>query len=144
MAEKETLFRNCLIFSTNALARNLGKMADDAFAEFKLSYSHAFIIIHVANNPAIPIGELSQALLLSPSTITRLCNKLTKSGLMKNENSGRTNKLTLTPKATKMLPDLVRVWNAIQDNYRNVIGEEQTEKLSNRTLKALKKLDKNA
>lgn len=142
MNEKESLFRNCLLYNSNALARVLSKAADAAFKEFGMSYSHAFILLHISKYPSAPVGELSEVLLLTPSTITRLCEKLESNGFIKRETIGRNTRISATPKATKLVPKIMQIWEQLQTDYRNAIGEEQTEKINARTIKAIKKLEK--
>jgi len=141
MKDKESPFGNCLIFASNALARETARLADLAFSEHDMSYSHAFIIMQIAQYPGMPIGDLSHGLMLSPSTITRLCQKLEKNGYLKKTNNGRITKINPTPKAEKTAVHLHRIWAEVTDKYIDQIGKEQSTKLTNKIYKAAKKLD---
>lgn len=140
MSEKDSPFSHCLMFTSNALARVLSRMADEAFGEFGMSYSHAFIILHVVKKPGLPIGELSDVLLLSPSTVTRLAEKLEKSGYLKRESKGRSNQIFPTPKAKKIALSLDDSWKRVMNIYSRELGKESATKLTNKIYKATKKL----
>jgi DNA-binding MarR family transcriptional regulator len=140
MKEPTTVAEQHLIFASNAIAREILSIADDAFQKHGLAYSHAFILIHVSKNPGVSIGVVAQIMMLQPSTLTRLCQKLEKNGLLKRQIAGRKTKINLTPKGEKLAPGLQKIWDNLTRNYTNLLGKEQCEKLTNRLYKSAKKL----
>lgn len=59
---------HCLFFSTNALARALTRVVEDAFAPTGLAPSSAFTMMTVKRRPGIQPSEIATIMRLSPST----------------------------------------------------------------------------
>ena len=72
----KTPYCKCLYHSANALARIITKMADEEFSAVSLAPSYAFVVMTVNKNPGILAGELAEIMMLTPSTVTRLVEKL--------------------------------------------------------------------
>ena len=72
----EKYLHNCLYFTANSLARRITAMAEEAFGKVGLSPSHAFLVMLVNEQPGISQKELSRALNLAPSTVTRFVDSL--------------------------------------------------------------------
>jgi len=83
-----TRFSACLLFSANALARAITAIGDEEFGRVGLSYSHAYLLSEVINQPGITPSALSDTLYLTPSTITRLVEKLEQKQLVRRESEG--------------------------------------------------------
>lgn len=77
---KEHAYCRCLYFSANALARAVTRIAEEEYAAVGLAPSHAFILMTVNKQPGITAGEVADIMLLDPSTVTRLVEKLEKQG----------------------------------------------------------------
>ena len=76
MASKATKYCTCLYHSANAFARVISKMADEAFAPTGLSTSYAFLLMTVNETPGIQPKIISCHMQLTPSTVTRLIEKM--------------------------------------------------------------------
>ena len=76
MQETKSKYCGCLYYSSNALARMMTKMADEEFAVTGLTSSYAFLLMSVNAKPGIQPMELSEHVQLTPSTITRLIEKM--------------------------------------------------------------------
>ena len=70
-SEKNKDYCQCLYYSANALAREIGKIADEEFAPTGLAPSQAFMMMTVIEKPGIQPMEISHIMMLAPSTITR-------------------------------------------------------------------------
>lgn len=140
MALKEDRYRQCLYFSANALSRLLSRMADEEFGSVGLSPSHAFLVLTVNNRPGIQPGEISEELELSPSTITRLVEKMERRGLMKRNSTGRATKVEPTGKGLDLQVEIEEAWDRLKQRYSEVLGDRYTEVLTEMTYTALEKL----
>lgn len=100
------MFERCLYFNVNALARAVNRIWEEAFAEFELSPSHAYLLRLVLAEPGLTPKQISQELKLDKSTITRFLHVLTEKKLIsrKSSNSGdaREQGIYATRKAQNM------------------------------------------
>lgn len=129
-------FSESLYFSSNALNRMLSTMADDAFRELGLTSSYAFLLMIVNDQPGIQPMELSKKLQLTPSTITRLVEKMEYRGFVERRSEGRSTYIDLMEKGTELQPQLANAWGQLQEKYMAILGDRYTEVLAEMTLKA--------
>ena len=85
----EKQYCTCLYYSANALSRKLTKMAEDAFASTGLAPSYAFLMMSINKQPGLHPKELSEIMMLMPSTVTRLIEKLELKGLAERKYEGK-------------------------------------------------------
>ena len=95
-----------MYFSSNALARKMEKLANESWKKVDLTASHAYLLMLVIEEQGIQPSALVEQLLLTPSTITRLMEKLEEKKLVIRTTEGKTTIVFPTLKAKKMLPDL--------------------------------------
>jgi len=124
------MLNGCLFFTSAKLARELGKMADEAFSKTGLSPSHG-----------IPQKEIGEMLHLTPSTITRLLERLERKGLIAKQAEGKNVYLNTTPEGLTMQNDILTAWNQLQEKYKDVLTEEETLKFIEISNKLLESLD---
>jgi DNA-binding MarR family transcriptional regulator len=129
-------FSKSLYFSSNALNRLLGKMADRALRQFGLSSSYAFLLIMVNEQPGIQPMDLSEKLQLTPSTITRLAEKMEYRDFLKRRSEGRSTFIEPTEKGEEIYPKLLQVWEELESRYTSILGERYTHVLAEMTFKA--------
>lgn len=132
---------NCLYFQTNNLARLLSGMADEAFQDIGLSPSHAFLLMKVNEKPGIQPSQLSEALGLSPSTITRLIEKMEYQGYLERESEGRATHVSPTNKCISKESDLRIAWKKLRERYTEILGDRYTEVLTEMATKAIDQLE---
>jgi DNA-binding transcriptional regulator LsrR (DeoR family) len=77
----DSKYNGCLYFAANALARKIEKLAIESWKPLDLSPSHAYLLMLVLEEPGLQPGCIANHLQLSPSTITRLIEKLEEKGL---------------------------------------------------------------
>ncbi|GAB3492232.1 hypothetical protein GCM10027341_06140 [Spirosoma knui] len=137
----ETRYSACLLFSANALARAITAIGDEEFGRFGLSYSHAYLLCEVVDQPGITPSELSETLCLTPSTITRLVEKLEQKQLVRRESEGKKTLIYSTPAGEEIKPAVSEAWNRVGARYSQLIGEQNVCQLTQQVFKAAKALD---
>ncbi len=142
MEKTTSSFCQCLYYASNALARTTTRMAEEEFASVGLSPSYAFLLMTVAKNNGIQVGEISKALELTPSTITRLIDKMEKKGLLRRKFEGKTTGVFITAKGENLTIDIKKCWLNLYLRFSEILGEENTKQLSGMVYQAVKDLDK--
>lgn len=141
MSEKKSTYCTCLYYSANALARIISKMAEEEFAVSGLSPSHAFLVMTVNREPGIKPTEISEIMQLTPSTVTRLIEKLEYKGLVERQSNGKYTEVYATPDGTKLNEVILKSWRNLLDRYNSVLGEEAAAELTSMIHEASQKLD---
>ena len=93
MESEDSPFRKCLFYSSNALARNLTRMAEEEFSMAGVAPSYAFLLMTVNSEPGIRPSKIGQRMQLSPSTVTRLIEKLEYRGFLERKIIGKYNEV---------------------------------------------------
>jgi len=106
MNSSESKYAECLYFTTNALARKVEKLAIKSWKPVNLSPSHAYLLMLVIEQPGIQPGFISDHLQLTPSTVTRLIEKLEERKLLIRTSSGKISNVYPTPRAKQAVPQL--------------------------------------
>ena len=114
----------CLMFAANALARAVTAVGDAEFARLGLSYSHAYLLNEIATEPGLTPTILSETLYLSPSTITRLVEKLESKGLARRQAVGKNTLVFATEAGLALAPSIMDAWQANWVKFTALLGEE--------------------
>lgn len=130
-----------MYFVSNAFARKVEKMATDIWKKVNLSPSHAYLLMLVLEKPGIQPGGLSEELHLTPSTITRLIEKLEEKKLVVRTTEGKITNVYPTPKAKELNPELQQCTNEFYRAYSTVVGKDESARLVNAMCKVADKLD---
>lgn len=125
----DSKYCQCLYFSSNALARKIEKLANDSWKKVGLSPSHAYLLMLAIEEPGIQPTALVNQLLLKPSTITRLIEKLEEKKLVVRTTEGKLTNVYPTPKAKAMLPELKECLNHFYQHYSSMLGKEESARL---------------
>jgi MarR family transcriptional regulator, organic hydroperoxide resistance regulator len=119
VTDKETTrFSACLLFSANALARAITTAGDKEFSRIGLTYSHAYLLLVVVESPGVTPMVLSEQLFLSPSTITRLLDKLEQKQFVTRQSEGKNTRVRPTEAGLAVHPFIVE---AVERNTRHHI-----------------------
>ena len=133
---------NCLYYSSNALARIITKMAEEEFSAVNLAPSYAFIVMTVNLNPGIQAGRLAEIMMLTPSTVTRLVEKLETRNLVKKHVEGRTTMIYPTPGSVEINEAKKAAWYKLYTRYSGLLGEENARQLTGNIYQSAKKMEK--
>ncbi len=140
MKASNSRYSKCVYFSSNALARKIEKLANSSWKSVDLSPSHAYLLMMVLDEPGIQPSALVNELLLTPSTITRLLDKLETKKLVKRTAEGKTINVFPTAKGRSLKAQLKKCSNDFYENYSNILGKEDSEKLAQTLNKITDKL----
>lgn len=129
MKTSESKFKQCFYFASGALARIVEKMAIDVWKKVDLSPSHAYVLMLVLEEPGIQPGAISGQLHLTPSTITRLLEKLESRKLVVRTTEGKLTNVYPTPKAKELNPQLIACAEEFAAIYYKALGREECDTL---------------
>jgi len=129
MKTSESRYSDCIYFVSNALARKVDKLASDAWKKVNLAPSHAYLLMIVIDKPGSQPGMLSEELHLTPSTVTRLIEKLEDKKLVTRLTQGKTTNVFPTQKGKDLVPKLRACVQEFNTAYLEILGKEESEKL---------------
>ena len=129
MKTSECKYSNCLYFTSNALARKVEKLAIESWKQVNLSPSHGYLLKLVIENPGLQPGNLADELQLTPSTITRLIEKLEDKKLVVRTSDGRSANVYPTPSGKNLLPKLDGCVKNFYEKYSIILGKEESSHL---------------
>src|ERR1700712_1084376 len=125
MKTSESRYGRCIYFSSNALARKTEKLATSIWKKVDLSPSHAYLLMIVIDEPGVQPGTLSQELQLTPSTITRLLEKLEDKKLVIRNTEGKTTSVYPTAKSREMKPQLRECVHEFDRSCVALVGRDE-------------------
>src|SRR5690606_23164267 len=106
MKPSDSRYCDCMYFAAGALARKVEKLAVECWKPVGLSPSHAYLLLLVLDNPGIQPTGICTQLQLTPSTITRLIEKLEEKNLVTRTTEGKNTSVFPTDLAQTILPDM--------------------------------------
>lgn len=127
MKASESRYCRCLYFTTSSLARKVEKLAAGIWKQAGLSPSHAYLLMVVLEEPGIQPGNLAAELQLTPSTITRLLEKLEAKKLVVRTSEGKLTNVYPTPKAKELLPVLKQSVYDFHQQYVSILGKDESD-----------------
>lgn len=129
MKSSESRYSKCLYFSSNALARKVEKLAIESWKEVDLSPSHGYLLMVVLAEPGVQPGYLADELQLTPSTVTRLIEKLEAKKLVVRTTEGKVTNIYPTPKAKELYPKMKKCVDNFCSVHSSLIGEQETDRM---------------
>ena len=136
----DTRLSACLLFSANALARAITAIGDEEFGRFGLSYSHAYLLCEVVDQPGVTPSQLSETLYLTPSTITRLVEKLETKQLVRRVSEGKKTLIYPTLQGETLRPAIAEAQQRAIIRYAQAVGEDNIQSLTQHVFKAARAL----
>jgi len=129
MKSCDSRFSRCLYFSTGALARKVEKLAIETWKKVDLSPSHAYLLMAVQEMPGVQPGTLAEEMRLTPSTITRLIEKLEEKKLVVRTTEGKLTNVYPTPKGKELIPKMKTCREEFTKNYTEVLGADESVRM---------------
>mgnify|MGYP002381709204 CR=1 FL=1 len=111
------------------MARKVEKLAIESWKPVGLSPSHAYLLMLAIEEPGLPAGTIANHLQLTPSTVTRLIEKLEEKKLLVRVAEGKLSNIYPTTKAKEMLPDLRNCVYDFYKKYSDAIGKTESQKI---------------
>jgi DNA-binding MarR family transcriptional regulator len=139
--KEKSKYCNCLYFSSNALARMMTKIANEEFKSSGVSTSYAFLLMTVNEKPGIQPMEISLQMMLTPSTVTRLIDKLENKKYLRREYEGKQVKVFPTEKSLVLDKKLRESWLNLFKKYSDILGENMSIDLTTDISKAVEKME---
>jgi DNA-binding MarR family transcriptional regulator len=137
----ESKYCKCIYFASGALARKMEKLAIESWKKVGLSPSHAYLLMLVIDDPGMQPGRLAEELQLSPSTITRLIEKLEEKKLVIRTTEGKLTNVYATPKGKDLLPQLKSCVSDFNETAAGILGKEESTRLVQNINKITDKLN---
>ena len=101
-------------------------MAEESWKKIGLAPSHAYLLTLAINEPGIQAGEIAQQLQLTPSTITRLIQKLEAKKLVVRVSEGKTTLVYPTAKSRSLYPKMQECLSEFYEKYTAILGKEES------------------
>lgn len=134
--EGNSKYCNCLFFASGALARSLGRLAEEEFSTTGLAPSYAFLLMAVNEKPGIQPGEIAEEMQLAASTVTRLIDKMENRGFVKRKTTGKKANIFPTQKSRDLDAQIKEAWASLYKRYTTLLGESTARKLTTATYEA--------
>lgn len=130
MTKCSSKYCGCLYFSANTFARAITRVAEEKFAITGLSPSHAFLVMTVNDKPGIQPKEISEMMQLTPSTVTRLMDKMEQKGLVSRNILGKNIEIWPTEKGIDLNAQIKTAWASLYEFYTDKLGTEEANTLA--------------
>jgi DNA-binding MarR family transcriptional regulator len=119
------LYANSLYFASNVLARQIEKLATEIWKPSGLPPSQGYMLLHILyySDYSFPFF-ISRRLLLSPSAVTQLVDKLEKKELVIRFTGDRCTLVRGTEKAWDLEPTLAKCERAFRDRCDALLGAD--------------------
>lgn len=140
MKTSDSQFKQCLYFSSGALARKVEKLATECWSRVGLTPSLAYLLITVLEHPGIQPGKISNELQLTPSTISRLIEKLEDRKLLIRTTEGKITNVYPTPKGKELLPEMKLCLESFYQKYTEILGETESQRFVQNLVRLADKL----
>ncbi|MCB9283082.1 MAG: MarR family transcriptional regulator [Lewinellaceae bacterium] len=141
MTEKKSPYCGCLLYTANALSRVITKMAEEEFAVVGVAPSHCFLLMTVHNDPGIQASGIAEKMMLTPSTVTRLVEKMEQQRYVQRITDGKYTLVYPTKKTNDVYPAILESWQNLFRRYAEVLGEEVARQLTAEIYSAALKLE---
>lgn len=122
-----------LYYTTVALSREIASIAETGFLDLGLTPSDAYLLMVVNEKPNVQPTEISEKILLAPSTITRMIEKLEKRSIVTRTNEGKYTYVMATPKGNDLYASIIAKWDEINAHFLGKLGNETLSNLVDST-----------
>jgi len=106
------------------------KMAEEEFSIVQLAPSYAFLLMAINYKPGIQPKEISEVMMLKPSTVTRLIEKMETKGYLERKAIGKITEVFPTKKCTELDSKIKEAWTNLLNRYTTLIGEKESRRLT--------------
>jgi len=118
------------------------KMADEEFATTGFTSSYAFLLMTVNKKPGIQPTEIAREMMLTPSTVTRLIEKMELKKYVTRESEGKITRVYPADKSKKIDKKLREAWLNVYGRYSEILGKDFSHKVTGNINEIITKLEK--
>lgn len=116
-------------------------MGDEEFAITGLATSYGFLLLTLGKQEGQNPSSIAHTMQLTPSTVTRLVEKLENKGFVRRESAGRNTQVFLTEKGEAHLPVVQKAWSNLYQRYTELLGEEWSKNMTGELFQAAQTLE---
>jgi DNA-binding MarR family transcriptional regulator len=127
---------NCTCLRLRKAARRVTQIYDQMLEPAGLTLTQFSLLAHLYAGEGRSVGDLAEALVTDPTTLTRNLKPLVDRRLVKihqDEDDRRRRVIALTPAGQGLLPVAYPLWRKAQAHVARLLGESETARL-NKTL----------
>ena len=117
--------KSCLYFTISRLFRIVNKVAEESFSELDICTTNAFLMFILQDKPkGMSVNEISEALTIAPSTVTRFVDKLIIKKYVERVKSGKQSFTKLTRTGKNIIPKVYECWDVLFKGVENLIDDK--------------------
>ncbi|QAV19242.1 MarR family transcriptional regulator [Paenibacillus chitinolyticus] len=137
------LLSNCLYFTVSRFARQMEKLAEEAFASIDIPPSYTYLIITLNDYPGITQKELCEKLTIAPSTSTRFIDKLVQRNFVERKPDGKHILIYLTDEGKSLCKEIYENLNKIYLRHSEILDKKHSQQLIHLLHEASQLMEKN-
>ena len=141
--KRSEIVQNCTCFNLRKTTRAVTQLYDEALKPCGLYATQFTLLAAISSNDKVTITELSRALIMDRTTLTRNLHPLQKNGwveVIPGEDK-RTRTLSLTRSGQKVLKEAMTYWSQVQKQVVKTLGKGHWEELLDNLSLTVKKLN---
>ena len=132
------ILRSCACFNLRKASRSVTQFYDEMLQPTGLRSTQVVVLTAITTNDDLSLTRLARELVMSPSTLSRNLAPLKRQGLVEAKQPGtRGITLRLTKKGERLLQKAVPYWEAAQDRFVEIVGEQGWNELNDRLARTL-------
>jgi len=124
---------NCTCLRLRKAARRVTQIYDRMLAPADLTLTQFGLLAQLYAGEGLSIGDLAEALVTDPTTLTRNLKPLAERGLVRivqDEDDRRRRMIDLTPAGKAQIPVAYPLWRKAQAHVAHLLGESETARLN--------------
>lgn len=141
--KRSEIVQNCTCFNLRKTTRAVTQLYDEALKPCGLYATQFTLLAAISSNDKVTITELSKALIMDRTTLTRNLHPLQKNGwveVIPGEDK-RTRILSLTRPGKKLLKEAMTHWSQVQKQVVKTLGKRNWEELLDNLLLTVKRIN---
>lgn len=132
------ILQSCACFNLRKASRSVTQFYDEILQPAGLRSTQVVVLTAIYTDKDVSLSRLARELVMSPSTLSRNLAPLKREGLVEAKRQGtRGISLRLTRKGEKSLEKALPYWEAAQNRFLEIVGEEGWNELNRRLARTL-------
>ncbi|MBB6429316.1 MarR family winged helix-turn-helix transcriptional regulator [Algisphaera agarilytica] len=121
------MFDRCVYFNLTTLTRKITRIWQDEFGRLGLSPSHGYLLKALSDTPGATQKDLSAAMELDASTITRFIDALSRQGLIEKSRAGKGAQTRITPAGRDAVERVEQLMDNLYLQMQGTFGKAELE-----------------